>query len=215
MMHRINFGCGKNPTKDWLNFDNSPAIILANSPIKYWFIKNLKLLSKEQIENINWNKKNKIFFLDAKKKLPFENDSVECIYTSHMLEHLSRKETFFFINESLRVLKKEGVLRLSVPDLQIIINDYKQNNNADAFMEKILVAPPPIETIKQKILLFFSGYRHHQWMYDEESLFKLLKKIGFKDVFVCKAGETNIVNPGHLNLYERSEESVYVEAIKR
>lgn len=63
MMHRINFGCGKNPTKDWLNFDNSPAIILANSPIKYWFIKNLKLLSKEQIENINWNKKNKIFLL--------------------------------------------------------------------------------------------------------------------------------------------------------
>ena len=215
MMHRINFGCGKNPTKDWLNFDNSPAIILANSPIKYWFIKNLKLLSKEQIENINWNKKNKIYFLDVKKKLPLENDSVECIYASHMLEHLSRKGAFFFINESLRVLKKEGVLRLSVPDLQIIINDYKQNNNADAFMEKILVAPPPIETIKQKILLFFSGYRHHQWMYDEKSLVKLLKKIGFKDVFVCKAGETNITNPGHLNLYERSEESVYVEAIKR
>jgi hypothetical protein len=82
-------------------------------------------------------------------------------------------------------------------------------------MEKILVAPPPIETIKQKISLFFSGYRHHQWMYDEKSLVKLLKKIGFKDVFVCKAGETNIADPGHLNLYERSEESVYVEAVKR
>jgi len=70
-------------------------------------------------------------------------------------------------------------------------------------------------TVKQKkISLFFSGYRHHQWMYDEKSLSKLLKKIGFKEVFTCKAGQTNIENPGSLNLLERVEESVYLEAKK-
>ena len=53
MTRRVNFGCGKNPIKDWLNFDNSPAIILVNSLIKYWFIKNLKLLIKEKIKDTN------------------------------------------------------------------------------------------------------------------------------------------------------------------
>ena len=211
---RINIGCGKSPTKDWLNLDNSPAIILANSPIKYWIAKNLKLINKEKIENINWNKKNKIYFFDVRKKMPLQSDSVECIYTSHMLEHLSRKEASFFLNETLRVLKKDGVLRIVVPDLKLAVNSYIQTQDADNFMEKILLAPPPINTIKQKISLFFTGYRQHQWMYDEKSLTKLIKKVGFNKVFTCKEGETNILNPGNLNLHERSEESVYVEGLK-
>ena len=214
MKYRINIGCGKTPTENWLNFDNSYSIILANSPLKYWIAKNLKILNKDQIEYINWIKKNNIYYADVAKKIPLPNESAECIYTSHMLEHLSRKEANFFLNESLRVLEKGGILRVAVPDLKIAVSIYNETQDADAFMETILVAPPSLETIKQKISLFFSGYRHHQWMYDEKSLSKLLKKIGFKEVFTCKAGQTNIENPGSLNLLERVEESVYLEAKK-
>ena len=214
MTYRINIGSGKTPTEKWLNFDNSYSIILANSPLKYWIAKNLKILNKEQIEYINWIKKNKIYYADVAKKIPLPNESAECIYTSHMLEHLSRKEANFFLNESLRVLEKGGILRVAVPDLKIAVSIYNETQDADAFMESILVVPPTLETIKQKISLFFSGYRHHQWMYDEKSLSKLLKKIGFKEVFTCKAGQTNIENPGSLNLLERVEESVYLEAKK-
>ena len=81
-------------------------------------------------------------------------------------------------------------------------------------MEKILLAPPPINTIKEKISLFFNGYRQHQWMYDEKSLSKLIKKVGFRQIFICKPGETNILNPHNLNLHERSDDSVYVEGRK-
>ena len=214
MKYRINIGCGKTPTENWLNFDNSYSIILANSPLKYWIAKNLKILNKDQIEYINWIKKNNIYYADVAKKIPLPNESAECIYTSHMLEHLSRKEANFFLNESLRVLEKGGILRVAVPDLKIAVSIYNETQDADAFMESILVAPPTLKTIKQKISLFFSGYRHHQWMYDEKSLSKLLKKIGFKEVFTCKAGQTNIENPGSLNLLERVEESVYLEAKK-
>ena len=214
MKYRINIGCGKTPTENWLNFDNSYSIILANSPLKYWIAKNLKILNKDQIEYINWIKKNNIYYADVAKKIPLPNESAECIYTSHMLEHLSRKEANFFLNESLRVLEKGGILRVAVPDLKIAVSIYNETQDADAFMETILVAPPSLETIKQKISLFFSGYRHHQWMYDEKSLSKLLKKIGFKEVFTCKAGQTNIENPGSLNLLERVEEGVYLEAKK-
>ena len=33
-------------------------------------------------------------------------------------------------------------------------------------MEAILVEAPPINSLKEKLILFITGYRHHQWMYD-------------------------------------------------
>jgi len=214
MKYRVNIGCGKSPTEGWINFDNSPSIILANSPSKYFFAKIFGFLNREQIENINWNKKNKILFADVKKYIPLPNASAECIYTSHMIEHLSREESVSFLNEAFRVLEPGGILRIAAPDLKLAVNFYLQTQDADNFMEKILLSPPPINTLKEKISLFFKGYRQHQWMYDEKSLSKVIKKVGFRKIFICKAGETNILNSHNLNLYERSDDSVYVEGLK-
>jgi len=212
--YKINIGCGKTPTDGWLNFDNSPAIMMANSPFIYYIAKKFNFLNKEQIKNIEWNKKNKILFADAKKKIPLPNDSVECIYTSHMIEHLSQEESVSFLKEVIRVLEPGGILRVVVPDLKRAVNSYIQTQDADAFMKSILLAPPPLNTIKQKISLFFTGYRHHQWMYDEKSLYKLINGAGFSKVFVHQPGETNISNHENLNLYERSEDSIYAEGLK-
>ena len=214
MTVRVNIGCGNTPTKGWLNFDNSPAIKLANSPFFYFFAKFFRLLSKDQIKNVEWNKKNKIFFADATKKIPLKNNSVECIYSSHMLEHLSRDGALAFLRESLRVLKKNGVLRIAVPDLKLIINNYLKYGDADKFMQRMLVQTPPIATIKEKFKLIISGYRQHQWMYDGKSLTLLMKTSGFINVTVYGKGKTAIKNHGLLNLLERKEESVYVEGIK-
>ena len=41
-----------------------------------------------------------------------------------------------------------------------------------------------------------------------------MKNSGFRNVRVYKKGQTSIKNPKGLNLFERSEESVYVEGIK-
>ena len=214
MTIRINVGCGTTPIDGWINFDNSLAIKLANSPFLYLLVKFLKLLSKQNIENVEWNKKNKIHFADATKKIPLEADSVECIYTSHMLEHLHRDGTLVFLNEALRILKTNGVLRIAVPDLRLIINNYLTEGDANKFMERMLVQAPPIGNLKEKLKLMVSGYRHHQWMYDGKSLSLLMEELGFRDVRVYSKGETSIKNLNGLNLHERSEESVYVEGIK-
>ena len=81
-------------------------------------------------------------------------------------------------------------------------------------MEYISVQARPIGNLREKLQLFISGYRHHQWMYDGKSLSLLMEDSGFRDVRVYSKGETSIKNLNGLNLHERSEESVYVEGIK-
>lgn len=56
--------------------------------------------------------------------LPFEDDYVDCVYSSHFLEHLSIEDSDFILKEMRRVLKKDGVLRLVVPDLENICREY-------------------------------------------------------------------------------------------
>lgn len=214
MINRINIGCGRTPTKGWANYDNSPAIKLANSKLRYSILKLFKLLNKDQIANIEWNKINKIEFVDATKKLPFSNSSLDCIYSSHMLEHLSYDDAKFFISESFRVLRHNGILRLAVPDLGIAIDDYIKNKDADAFIKGLHVAPPPISNLKQKIILLLNGYRHHQWMYDNNSLSLLVKNCGFRKIEICEPGQSFIKDNENLDLFERKEHSLYVECIK-
>lgn len=214
MNYRVNMGCGRTPTDGWVNFDNTPAIKLAASPLKYRLASMFGLLNSYQIENIEWNRTHKVRFADATKRIPLEDSSTECIYTSHMFEHLSRVGAKSFLAEARRVLREDGILRIAVPDLTVAVEEFRAGGDADRFMERILVEAPPINTLKEKFSLLVSGYRHHQWMYDGASLAKLMSENGFREVTVEEAGRTRIENPVGLDLHERSEESVYVEGLK-
>lgn len=214
MSIKINIGCGQAPTKGWYNLDNTFSIKLANSPIKFFLLKTLGLLKKGNLENIKFIKNNNIKFADATKKIPFKDFSVDAICSYHMFEHLSRDGAKKFLNESLRVLNVGGVLRISVPDLNKHINIYLKNRDADAFMSYTYVSAPSIKTFKEKLRLFIVGYRHHQWMYDGNSLSKLLLEVGFKKVLIQEPGKTHIKNFGDLNLSKKHAISVFVEAIK-
>ena len=89
---------------------------------------------------------------------------------------------------------------------------YLKNNDAAQLMKSLQVTTPPVNTLKQKLRLFMSGYRHHQWMYDGKSLCKLLSSAGFYEPCILEPSLTTIPNPGMLDLKERLPESVYVEA---
>lgn len=182
--------------------------------MKYRAVKALGLLSKEQQRNIEWNRANWVEFADATKNIPLADNSVNALYSSHMLEHVARPLARSFLQEAKRVLEPGGILRLSVPDLDKAIGDYNETKDADRFMTRLQVTAPAFATPKQKLTLFFTGYRHHQWMYDGRSLSRLLEEAGFDEVNVQPAGETMIEDPGELDLNEREDQSVYVEARK-
>lgn len=58
--------------------------------------------------------------------LPFGNNSVDVVYHSHLLEHLPKSQSISFLKECYRVLKKDGIMRVVVPDLQPIVIEYNR-----------------------------------------------------------------------------------------
>ncbi len=61
---------------------------------------------------------------DVRKRIPYPDASVACIYSSHTFEHFSYEESRAVARECFRVLKPGGILRIVVPDLGIMVRDY-------------------------------------------------------------------------------------------
>lgn len=54
---------------------------------------------------------------DITKPLAFPDNSVDFVMASHVLEHVSAKDGYRFFRECYRILKPDGVVRITVPDL--------------------------------------------------------------------------------------------------
>ena len=212
---RLNIGCGMTVTHGWHNYDNSLSVRLAGLPaVLRTGLTTARLISHEQAGFIAFCRTHDVRYCNAARRIPHADASVDAIYSSHMLEHLSCADAAGFLGEAYRVLKPGSVIRIAVPDLKLAVDNYLADGEADKLMEYLLVSAPPIDTVAQKLKLLAMGYRHHQWMYDGASLCKLLAEHGFKDAAIQPPGVTMIGDPGALDLHERSDVSVYVEARK-
>ena len=65
-----------------------------------------------------------VVWMDLTGRLEFADASVEHVYSSHCLEHLTLAEERHVLSECLRVLQPGGVLRLVVPDLSRLVERY-------------------------------------------------------------------------------------------
>jgi len=61
---------------------------------------------------------------DLTKGIPYQDNSFDLVYHSHVVEHFPRTLAESFIRECYRVLKPKGVLRVVVPDLEQIVRIY-------------------------------------------------------------------------------------------
>ena len=211
-MIRINIGCGQTPTKGWQNYDNSLSLRLAKIPILPNLLGKLRVLESSQCQFIQFSRENQIEYGDATKGLPLPDSSVDVIYTSHMLEHLDRNEADSFFKEVRRLLRPGGIIRIVVPCIKKLVEQYIKSADADAFIETSLLCIPRPRSLEQKLRVLLVGTRHHQWMYDGNSLCALLHEHGFVNARVCARNESSIENHEPLDLDERGADSVCVEA---
>jgi|SRR5208283_2913505 len=214
MKLRINIGCGQTPTQGWRNFDNSLSLRLSKVPVLPNILRKLGFLENSQYQFIRFARENNIEYGDATKGLPIQNASVDVIYSSHMLEHLDRNEAARFLNESFRLLRSGGIIRIAVPDIKKQVDQYNETGDTNVFIEATHLCEFRPRSLVQRLRLLLVGTRHHQWMYDGRSLSSLLQKHGFTKTEVMSAGQTKIDDYQPLDLQERVSESVYVEAEK-
>jgi len=211
---RINVGCGATPTDGWLNFDNSLTIRLARWPgvtrvLEVFNLRGGKASWLGRIANDS-----DIRFADVTVRIPCANQSAEVIYSSHMIEHLDRSGVQVFLAEIKRVLQPGGIIRLAAPDLALLVQRYQTTGNADDLVAGMHMSMDRPVGIASRAKLALVGPRHHLWMYDGASLTRLLAAAGFTDIAIMPPGQTRIPDPGSLNLAERVDESVYIEAFR-
>lgn len=98
-----------------------------------------------------------------------ENESIDEIYACHVLEHTGRLKIDSTLKEWNRVLKKEGILRIAVPNFEAVVEEYLENKN----LEKVLG-------------LLYGGqnysYNFHYVTFDLKKLQNHLEKNGFKNI---------------------------------
>jgi len=143
--------------------------------------------------------------LDLTKPLPFPDNSVDKIYSSHLLEHLAYQDSIALLGECKRILKPNGVLSLCVPDASIYIKAYCNNRDVKEFCKHTpaLHYHSPMDFVNY--IAYMDGTHKH--MYDSENLTELLKFMGFQTVKLR-------VFDSELDSEERDYESIYVLAIK-
>jgi len=209
---QLNIGCGDAPTAGWINYDNSPAVWLARRPVLTWLLRSVGLLDSGNLAFIENCRRFGIRYANASRRIPHAGETVDAIYSSHMIEHLDRREAAIFLAECRRVLKPGGVLRLSAPNLRWSVLEYIENGRADAFVAQLQFDLDRPRGVMGKLRQLLSGGRGHRWMYDGPSLQELVSDNGFADVEIVPTGQTRLAAPGDLDLREREIESVYVEA---
>lgn len=212
-MDRINVGCGDVPTPGWINYDNSLTVRLAGLPLLTDFLGAIGLLSAKQLRFVETVRQKKIRYANAVNTIPHQDNSVDVLYTCHMLEHLDRQEAQQFLCEARRVLISGGIIRVAIPDLRFHVDQYLSDEDSDKFIENIFMSSPHTAGVIAKLRYLMIGARHHLWMYDGKSLCRLLMKAGFVEPTILSPGETRIPQPGMLDLAERSPESLFVEAL--
>lgn len=109
---RVNVGCGPTPTCEWHNFDSSLSVRLARHPWLVLALTKLGLLAEGQKRLISIARNSGIIWADATKRIPVSDNSVEALYTSHMIEHLDREEVRLFLHEAYRILAPNGIIRI-------------------------------------------------------------------------------------------------------
>ena len=161
---------------------------------------------------INADIKKGDLLLDARKRFPFKNASIDLLFHEHFLEHLDYPdEASIFIAECYRVLTPEGVMRIAVPDAEYAIRAYINGDTTYFERCRRLWHPSYCTTEMESINFLFRQRNQHKFAYDYTTLRKLLEQQQFE------VKKSEFMGSQHTDLRVDSwndSSTLYVEAIK-
>lgn len=99
----------------------------------------------------------------------FQDNSVDLIYSCHVLEHFPRRATQRVLREWYRVLKPGGTLRLAVPDFEACVKVYETTKNMALLLGHLVGGQD------------YPGNTHFM-VFDFTYLATLLSEVGFRNI---------------------------------
>lgn len=152
-------------------------------------------------------------FMDGTTRFPFADNTIDYVFSEHVIEHIEFDEGMFMLKEAFRVLKSGGRIRIATPDLAQIIAIYSNPNGdaqqayikwiMDTFRPKI-GEYNPAHVINQS----FHGWRHF-FIYDQPTLKQAFQDAGFVDITQYTPNHSN---DEHFNGIEQHGQYVDSEA---
>lgn len=172
-MDKLHLGCGRNYLDGWINTDIDS--------------KRYKLDQR----------------LDITENFPFENNTISYIFSEHVIEHISYKDGKFMLEECYRIMKPNGKIRISTPDLKFLIEFYtKDKSQLQKDYVNLSISHSAYDIDKYHctdafIINNFVRAWGHLFIYDEETLTNLFTEIGFKNINsykICESEDKNLQN---------------------
>jgi len=103
----------------------------------------------------------------------FPDEYADLLYACHILEYFDRRKVESVLADWRRVLKKGGVLRISVPDFEALVKLYHRTHD----LYKILGPLYGRWEVSKGFVIY------HHTVYDFDSLARLLVSVGFKNPY--------------------------------
>ena len=216
----LNVGCGNVRPVNWVNTDSSINALVQKVPLIG------KLAAKTLIKSSIYLSDN-FQYMNLNKYWKFKNESVDVVYASHIFEHLNDRARKIFFEESFRVLKTGGTLRIVVPDLfklsKKYVFDYESSNKnaSHSFMHSLNLhqvgnTKNNLKNIFKRFFNWLQKYPHlHKYMYDQFSLKELLHNYGFKNINIMEMGKSDgIKEISDVEANRDTDISLYIECNK-
>jgi len=179
---KLHFGCGTKIIEGWFNIDGWKG-------------------DKSRLPD---------FLMDLRCPLPFSNVSTNFIFAEHTMEHFDFKEGMKIYTEFYRILKKGGVLRIVVPDLEKYCLNYINKN-----VEWFKIVEPEV-SIPALVINKMMYNNFHKVFYDFDTLQEMLRKAGFRKIIRSSLKSSKYPEFYDCQTDNKRHEtlSLYVEAIK-
>lgn len=131
-----------------------------------------------------------VIHLDLTASFPVPDDSVDLVFSEHVIEHLPLAGGVNMLGEAFRVLKPGGRIRISTPSLAALIAIYAEPEATDhrRYLEWHLdtwLADSPVRT-PAVVFNDFARNWGHLLIYDAGTLAAIIEAAGFTGIAACE-----------------------------
>ena len=138
---------------------------------------------------------NGVYYVDECQPLPFRDETFHYVFLEHNFEHLSYHDGRNLLRECYRVMKPGGILRLTMPCLEFLMDIYlhpETELNREYmkwhfdWFDKEMYGDFKDELSPALLISNFMRKWGHKCIYDRSTIKRCLELAGFKDVVFCE-----------------------------